>query len=153
MRPGFRLNPGQSPPIQTKPKEIHGRILYLNPSSIYLLLYALKIALAYSKLDGFILYICKRCMLCQSHSCSVLQHFIFSIPPLSQVFLNVATSYAFNFVTFLLCTLLMIDEILSGNGLLHSISGNFDQPYCLFGNKASYISIHGAWFCPLDSNL
>lgn len=41
----------------------------------------------------------------------------------------------------------------SGNGLLHSISGCFDKPNCLFGNKASYISIHGTWLCPLDSNL
>jgi hypothetical protein len=56
-------------------------------------------------------------------------------------------------LTVLLCTLLMLDKILSGNGLLHSISGCFDKPNCLFGNKASYISIHGAWLCPLDSNL
>jgi hypothetical protein len=44
-------------------------------------------------------------------------------------------------------------QFLSGNGLLHSVSGYSGQPNCLFSNKASYIFIYGTWLCPLDCDL
>ena len=44
-------------------------------------------------------------------------------------------------------------EFLSGNGLLHFVSGCSGQPNCLFSNKASYIFIYGTRLCPLHSDL
>jgi hypothetical protein len=90
------------------------------------------------------------------HSCGVVTislPLILSFPCLLQVYLSGAPTYVVNFIVLLLFALLMLDEILSGNGLLHSVSWCPDQPNCLFCSKASYIFIYGNWLHPLDSDL